>query len=41
MDGRADDLAGMAVLDEHGAKLTLGTLWQERTAILVFVRHFG
>lgn len=38
---RADDLASMTVLDEQGAVVTVGTLWRDRTAILVFVRHFG
>ncbi len=38
---RADDLATMTVLDEHGATVSVGSLWQDRTAILVFVRHFG
>jgi hypothetical protein len=38
---RADDLATMTVLDEHGTALPLGPLWRERTAVLVFVRHFG
>jgi hypothetical protein len=41
MLSRADDLAAMTVLDEHGAKLPLGPLWQDRTAVLVFIRHFG
>jgi hypothetical protein len=38
---RADDLAKMTVLDEHGATIELGSLWRDRTAVLVFVRHFG
>lgn len=38
---RADNLASMTVLDENGAAVTVGTLWRERTAVLVFVRHFG
>ncbi len=41
MKTRADDLAKMTVLDEHGKPVVLGTLWRDRTAILVFVRHFG
>ena len=41
MLARADDLASMTVLDEHGQSVVLGTLWAERPAILVFVRHFG
>ena len=38
---RADDLAAMTVLDEQGQVVTVGTLWRDRTAVLVFVRHFG
>ena len=38
---RADDLATMTVLDETNAVVTLGTLWRDQPAILVFVRHFG
>jgi hypothetical protein len=38
---RADDLAKMTVLDEHGGKLELGSLWRDRPAVLVFLRHFG
>jgi hypothetical protein len=38
---RADDLATMTVLDEQGRDVPLGPLWRERTAVLVFVRHFG
>jgi hypothetical protein len=38
---RADDIAKLPVLDEAGASIAAGTLWRDRTAILVFVRHFG
>jgi len=38
---RADDLAKMTVLDEHKSKVELGTLWRDKPAVLVFVRHFG
>jgi hypothetical protein len=38
---RADDLAGMTVQDEHGNPVQLGTLWKDKPAVLVFVRHFG
>jgi hypothetical protein len=38
---RADDLATMTVLDETKTVVTLGTLWRDQPAILVFVRHFG
>jgi peroxiredoxin len=38
---RADDLAQLTVLDERGTSVRLGELWRERTAVLVFLRHFG
>ena len=38
---RADDLAKLTVLDGDGRTVVLGSLWQDRTAILVFLRHFG
>ena len=38
---RADDMAKLPVLDEKGTSIDVGTLWRDRTAILVFVRHFG
>jgi len=38
---RADALAEMSVLDAHGDKVTLGTLWKDKPAVLAFVRHFG
>jgi len=38
---RADDLAAMTVLDERGEPVVLATLWAERPAVLVFLRHFG
>ncbi|CAN5710196.1 hypothetical protein BH11MYX3_BH11MYX3_20130 [soil metagenome] len=38
---RADDLAKMTVLDAAGESVVLGTLWRDRPAVLVFVRHFG
>jgi hypothetical protein len=41
MLSRADDLAKMTVLDERGEKVELGTLWRDKPAVLVFVRHFG
>jgi hypothetical protein len=41
MLSRADDLAKMTVLDENKQVVQLGTLWKDKTAVLVFVRHFG
>jgi len=37
----AGKLAGMDVLDPAGQSVRLGTYWQDRPAVLVFVRHFG
>jgi peroxiredoxin len=41
MLSRADDLATMTVLDGTGDPVKLGTLWRDKPAALVFVRHFG
>jgi hypothetical protein len=41
MSARADDLGRLTVLDDHGSAVTVGSLWAARTAVLVFVRHFG
>ncbi len=41
MLNRADDLAPMTVLDEQNDTVVLGTLWRDRPAVLVFIRHFG
>jgi hypothetical protein len=41
MLNRADDLAKLTVLDEGGNAVELGTFWRDRTAALVFLRHFG
>jgi peroxiredoxin len=38
---RADALANLTVLDEHGQALALAALWREQAAVLAFVRHFG
>lgn len=34
-------LAEMQVLDPDGQPFRLGDAWAERTAVLLFVRHFG
>lgn len=39
--GDARALAALVILDEHGARHELGALWRDRTAVLVFMRHFG
>ena len=38
---RADDLAKLTVQDERGSTIELGSLWRDKTAVLVFIRHFG
>lgn len=37
----SEALAKKTVLDESGSTICLGTLWEDRPAALVFVRHFG
>jgi hypothetical protein len=37
----ADDLATLTVLDAQGNAVALGSLWRDKTAVLVFTRHFG
>jgi len=36
-----DKLAPIALEDVAGKKVRLGSLWQRRPVVLVFVRHFG
>ena len=38
---RAEMIGAMTVLDELGTSVPLHTLWRDRPAVLVFVRHFG
>ena len=33
--------AGIELSDWQGETVRLGSLWQERTVVLVFIRHFG
>ena len=40
-DTVAARLAPLTALDEKRARVALGTFWQERPAVLGFVRHFG
>ena len=35
------NLAHVAVQDERGQTVELGTLWRDKPAVLVFMRHFG
>lgn len=37
----AESLADVTVLDTDGESLPLGSLWQEKPRVLVFVRHYG
>jgi peroxiredoxin len=37
----ADALSNVEVLDLAGQPVRLGALWRDRTALLVFARHFG
>ncbi len=41
MDRIPSDVAQLPVLDLDGEPHPLETLWEGRTAVLVFVRHFG
>jgi hypothetical protein len=38
---RADALADLVLLDHDGAEVKLGSLWAERPAALVWLRHYG
>jgi hypothetical protein len=40
-DTLAARLARLTVLGGDGRPITLGGFWDERTAVLAFVRHFG
>ena len=31
----------LEVFDEHRHRITLRSLWQHQSAVIVFVRHFG
>jgi len=37
----SDRLADIQVQDIQGAPFRLGDAWRERTAVLLFIRHFG
>ena len=41
MDPINAEAANSTVLDLKGRPFPLGELWADRTAVLVFVRHFG
>ena len=38
---RADELADIVLQDSNGDEVRLGSLWEERPAVLVFLRHYG
>lgn len=40
-DTVAARLTRLTVLDGEGRAIALGTFWNERPAVLAFVRHFG
>lgn len=37
----ANRLANIDVLDPRGRPVRLGDLWEKRTVVLAFIRHFG
>ena len=37
----ASQLSGIELSDWRGSRVRLGSLWQERPVVLVFIRHFG
>lgn len=37
----SQQFAETTLLDTDGVEHPLGSLWAERTAVLVFLRHFG
>lgn len=37
----ASGLAGLVVKDLEGRELRLGSLWEDRPAVLVWLRHYG
>ena len=38
---RADELADIVLQDSEGDDVRLGSLWEERPVVLVFLRHYG
>jgi hypothetical protein len=37
----ASGLAGLVVKDLDGNEVALGSLWEDRPAVLVWLRHYG
>jgi hypothetical protein len=38
---RADELEDVVLQDSEGEDVRLGSLWDTRPAVLVFLRHYG
>jgi hypothetical protein len=38
---RADELSDVVLQDSAGEDVRLGSLWEKRPAVLVFLRHYG
>ena len=38
---RADELADVVLQDSSGEDVRLGSLWKDRPAVVVFLRHYG
>lgn len=38
---RADALADVVLQDSSGGEVRLGSLWEDRPAVVVFLRHYG
>jgi hypothetical protein len=38
---RADELADIVLQDSAGEDVRLGSLWEDRAAVVVFLRHYG
>jgi len=36
-----DQLGSITLFDEEAKELKMNSLWQEKTAVLIFIRHFG
>jgi hypothetical protein len=36
-----ENLGELTVLNEQREQVKISTLWREKTAVLVFIRHFG
>jgi len=41
MTKTADALASIEIVDDGGTPVVVGDAWKERSALLVFIRHFG